>query len=165
MCRSCGSAEAERLDLQPLAKLFCCKSNGSAFDAFKSLDPFLHFGSTVSAAEVLQNVDTLCGESIVGVIVVLMISAATTTVLVMVVKVLVFMMFMFMILTTTAAVLMVVRMLMFMIFMVMILATTDAVIIMVMVLMIVMFFMLIMAVMRMLVTAAAGICGLHGIFL
>ena len=140
MCRSCGSAEAERLDLQPLSEAVLCKSNGSAFDAFKSLDPFLHFGSTVSAAEVLQNVDTLCGESIVGVIVVLMISAATATVLVMVVKVLVFMMFMFMILTTTAAVLM-------------------------MVLMIVMFFMLIMAVMRMLVTAAAGICGLHGIFL
>ena len=43
----------------------------------------------MSAAEVLQNVDTLCGESIVGVTMVLMlvIPAATAAVLVMVVMV------------------------------------------------------------------------------
>ncbi|MCM1902799.1 hypothetical protein, partial [Blautia sp. MB18-30] len=84
----------------------------------------------MSAAEVLQNVDTLCGESIVGVTMVLMlvIPAATAAVLVMVVKVLVFMMFVLVILAATAAVfVMVVKVLVFMMFVLVILAATAAV--------------------------------------
>ena len=72
----------------------------------------------MSAAEVLQNVDTLCGESIVGVNVVLMvmISAATAVVFVMVVMVLMLVMFVLVLLATTATVFIVVHMLVFMVF-------------------------------------------------